>query len=361
MNRKWSREELEQFGQYVMDWSIIHPRPMPWKYFSDPYAIWIAEIILQQTRVEQGKEYFVKFLDRFPNLESLARASLDDVMKLWEGLGYYSRARNMHFTARHVWNELGGRFPNNARDLSKLKGIGSYTSAAIASFAFGEKIGVVDGNVKRVVSRYFGITEDINQVATHRKIQDLVTAVVQIHPSADFNQAIMNFGAMACTPRNPICPECPARHSCRAYKSNLVDRIPHKNRPRSKQIRWINFGVYEQNGQIALVQNREANIWKNLYMFPVLGAYPDLTFSLKESKNYETFPYPLIDSLEWNLTHRKLMIQFYRVSSWPASWNLLHNIEFVDHGNLDNFAIPRPLRLFLNQKSRKLGINRKHD
>ena len=209
-----AQEELNRFGKIIVQWSKEHPRPLAWKNFSDPYHIWIAEIILQQTRVEQGTPYFKKFIQSFPDLRSLAQASTEEVLLLWEGLGYYSRARNLHAAARYVYYDLDGRFPDNSADLQSMKGVGPYTAAAIASFAYGEAIGVVDGNVKRVVSRYFNISEDVKLPATHRRIQNLVNKVVANRSSAEFNQAIMNFGALQCIPGQPDCQSCGANKHC---------------------------------------------------------------------------------------------------------------------------------------------------
>ena len=359
MTRQRTSAELEQFGNYILTWSRLHPRPMPWKNFSDPYAIWIAEIILQQTRVDQGREYFQNFIQKFPNLEALAHSPLEDVLIVWEGLGYYSRARNLHHTARYVWYELDGKFPETSAELRKLKGIGPYTSAAIASFAFGENIGVVDGNVKRVVSRYFGIIENVDSPAVRRDIQRLVNRVVEHFPSAEFNQAIMNFGAMACIPRSPDCGICPARKDCQAYAMEVVDKLPLKNRSQAKQSRWLDFGVYIRDGHIAISQNLNANVWKNLYLFPIVGHRSNFKDAIESSQRDRNPQYPLIDKMEWILSHRKLMLDFYQVSEWPPAWN--GNIQLVELEKLNNFALPRPLRLFLKQNSRKLGINHSHD
>lgn len=356
-----SQEEIIQFGNSIMEWARMHPRSLPWKKFSDPYSIWIAEIILQQTRVEQGGPYFEKFIKHFPTLQSLATATPEEVMILWEGLGYYSRARNLHHTARFVWHELGGRFPDNSTDLQRLKGIGPYTAAAIASFAFGEETGVVDGNVKRVVARYFYVAEDVESTAVKRGIQELVNRVVAHIPSPEFNQAIMDFGAMNCTPHNPLCEDCPASQNCQAYNLDVVDQLPVKGKTPVKQERWLNFGVHVDEGRVALIQNTDSNIWKNLHLFPVLGVEDNFR-SVVESPDETISPeLPLLDRMEWILSHRKLNIQFFHLENCPSEWIKNDKIQFVETEKLNNFALPRPLRLFLNQNSRKLGININHD
>ncbi|MBY5958121.1 A/G-specific adenine glycosylase [Membranicola marinus] len=356
-----AQEQIVRFGKLLLNWYTENPRPMPWKNFSDPYTIWIAEIILQQTRVEQGTPYFERFIHRFPDLQSLATASIDDVLVLWEGLGYYSRARNLHETARYVFLELGGEFPDTAAGLQKLKGIGPYTSAAIASFAYGESIGVVDGNVKRVTSRYFNIEQDITSSRTSKFIQDLVNRIVQEIPSAEFNQAIMNFGAMMCVPRQPDCASCPARSTCRAYQLKKVDDLPYKSGTTIKKKRWINFGVYVNQGRVAMIQNKSSNIWKNLFIFPVIGSEKGLGSFLESSKKSKAPDLPLLGKMNWELSHRKLHLQFYLVDQPPTDWEQNGKIMMVESKNLENFAIPRPLRLFLNKISYNLSIKKSDD
>lgn len=352
-----AQDEISRFGKILLNWSSKNPRPMPWKSFSDPYRIWIAEIILQQTRVEQGTPYFERFIHHFPDLQSLAEASVEEVLVVWEGLGYYSRARNLHETARYVFLELDGRFPDNAADLQKLKGIGPYTAAAIASFAFDESIGVVDGNVKRVVSRYFNIDEAVNSTAMHKYIQTLVNEAVNHYPSAAFNQAIMNFGALNCVPRQPDCQKCPANMDCKAYLLDKVEQLPVKSGSQSKKKRWIYFGVYVEDGQIAMMQNHGSNIWKNLYMFPVIGENYDFS-SYEKSKIKRKVPdIPLLDEIEWILSHRRMKIHFYHLRKRPIDWEQKEGIIMVESKNLENFAVPRPLRLFLNKISCKLDLN----
>jgi len=358
-----SKEEIEinQFGNAIMQWSEDHPRPLPWKSFSDPYHIWIAEIILQQTRVDQGTPYFEKFIEHFPDLGTLAKASVEDVLVVWEGLGYYSRARNLHHTARQVYYEMDGRFPDNSTGLQSLKGIGPYTAAAIASFAFGEQIGVVDGNVKRVISRYFDMSDEIGLPATHRKIQRLVNQVVRHYPSAGFNQAIMNFGALMCVPRQPDCTRCPANTFCKAYQLDIVEDLPFKKKSQKKQKRWLYFGIYEKDGQIAMIQNNQSNIWKNLFLFPIIGEKPGFKSSVESHSRRSTPDLPLLGEMEWILSHRRLFIHFYRLDNRPSEWDQKQDIIMVESDKIENFAIPRPLRLFLNKNSRKLGSNLNYD
>lgn len=350
-----AQEELNRFGKIIVQWSKEHPRPLAWKNFSDPYHIWIAEIILQQTRVEQGTPYFKKFIQSFPDLRSLAQASTEEVLLLWEGLGYYSRARNLHAAARYVYYDLDGRFPDNSADLQSMKGVGPYTAAAIASFAYGEAIGVVDGNVKRVVSRYFNISEDVKLPATHRRIQNLVNKVVANRSSAEFNQAIMNFGALQCIPGQPDCQSCGANKHCKAYLLEKVDQLPFKSKARKKPERWLYFGVYIRDGKIAMVQNQRSNIWKNLFLFPMVDGDNSFKSSVETTRQKPRPRLPLLGSEKWILSHRRLNIYFYRLDDWPSEWEENREINMVPVENLDRMAIPRPLRLFLQKNSRILS------
>lgn len=334
---------------------------MPWKNFSDPYHIWIAEIILQQTRVDQGSPYFERFIRRFPDLQTLAAASSEEVLLIWEGLGYYSRARNLHYTARYVWEELEGRFPDTAEDLQKLKGIGPYTAAAIASFAYGEAIGVVDGNVKRVISRYFHFQEPVDRPDVKKQIQELVNRVVQHIPAADFNQAIMNFGALHCIPRRPDCSICPLQQGCQAHQWQVVDQLPVKSRSPVKRNMWMHFGIFIQDGKIALIRNSQINIWKSLYLFPMLGMYPDTSRATDNLGKIPLPQYALYGEMEWILTHRRLKIYFYELDKWDEVERKQDAHILVELEKLNNFALPRPLRLFLKQNSIKLGINSSYD
>jgi len=349
-------DELIRFGKIVMQWSAFNNRPLPWKDFSDPYHIWIAEIILQQTRVDQGAPYFEKFIRYFPDLVTLAEASLEDVLLVWEGLGYYSRARHLHETARHVHYDLQGNFPVDSAGLQKLKGIGPYTAAAIASFAFGEEIGVVDGNVKRVVSRYFNMSGEINSSGTHRQIQALVNEVVVHFPSPKFNQAIMDFGAVMCTPGQPDCANCPASSYCRAYQLDKVNELPVKSRYQKKQERWVYFGVFVHDGCIALIQNKQSNIWKNLFLFPVIDEETGFKHAIESTDRKTTPDLPLLEKMEWILSHRKLNIYLYQLNEPPVKWEQHDEIVMVQSEDLINFALPRPLRLFLIRNSCKLGL-----
>lgn len=322
---------------------------MPWNNLSDPYQIWIAEVILQQTRVAQGISYFLDFTEKFPDVYALAKASEEEVMRVWEGLGYYSRARNLHAAARYVVQECDGVMPDNYQDLLKLKGVGPYTAAAVASFAYEEAVGVVDGNVKRVIARIFGIEESIDEPSVHRHIQAVVNKAIHFFTPSEFNQAIMNFGALQCRPAGPDCSGCPLRDFCVAYLEDLTSELPVRKKNLKKKEKSLHFGIYISGGKVALQKNISSNIWKGLYLFPPVTAQPVETGKTEN-------PLRLMEVTPWILTHMKLRIHYYRLEEYPYEWKETEEITMIKSKNLDNFALPRPLRLFLKKNSRKLGI-----
>ena len=218
-----------QFSKTLINWYSANKRNLPWRETRDPYSIWLSEIILQQTQVKQGLPYFNSFLAEFPTIFDLAKVEESKVLKLWQGLGYYSRARNLHATAKYIANELQGEFPNNYKALLKLKGVGDYTASAISSICFNEVAAVVDGNVYRVLSRYYGITTPINSSKAIKEFKFLAQKLIDKERPAEFNQAIMEFGAIQCKPKNPNCSLCPLNSSCFALQKNIVAQLPVKN------------------------------------------------------------------------------------------------------------------------------------
>ncbi|GAA5220055.1 A/G-specific adenine glycosylase [Membranihabitans marinus] len=351
MYRKNNDLDIQTFSEKMLEWSKKNNRSLPWKDFRDPYSIWISEIILQQTRVNQGLPYFLSFIERFPNVESLAAASEDEVLRAWEGLGYYSRARNLRKAAIQIMDGYKGVFPKTYKDLLSLKGVGPYTAAAIASFAYEFPYGVVDGNVKRVVARIFGYTDDIDASSTVKEIQTLVhEAVSYVLPSA-FNQAIMDFGAMHCLPRNPGCGDCVFQDHCFAFENNMVSTLPFKAKKIKRQSKSIHMAVYTDGTEWVITQENSVSFWKGLYTFPMLSAEQQL--------NIES--YELLDTMEWNLTHRKLTLYFYKIDKNRLFCEENQGWTIVKSENLRKFALPRPLRLFLNKNSCNLGLKENND
>lgn len=260
-----------KFSKKLITWYLQNKRVMPWRETQNPYHIWLSEIILQQTRVAQGLPYYISFTETFPTVFDLANATEDEVLKLWQGLGYYSRARNLHETAKYVAGELHGVFPDNYKDLLKLKGVGDYTASAIASICYQEAVPVVDGNVYRVLSRYFGIKTPINMTQGVREFKDLAIELMDHDEPADYNQAIMEFGALQCKPKNPYCIVCPLSDSCESLKNGWVETLPVKLKKQKIKKRFFNYVVYSIQGEQTIIQQRTGKgIWKGLYEFPLI-------------------------------------------------------------------------------------------
>lgn len=262
-----SNEETHFFRAVLLAWHAGHRRPLPWKGERDPYRVWLSEIILQQTRVEQGLPYYERLIAAYPTVEHLARAPLDDVLKHWEGLGYYSRARNLHAAARHIAFERGGVFPNTFEEIRALKGVGDYTAAAIASFAFDLPHAVLDGNVYRVLARFLGIETPVNTPEAHKRFSALAQQLLDpTHPGA-YNQAIMDFGAQHCRPRQPLCHQCPLAVHCVAFQQGRVADLPRKNPPAPRQQRFFLYAVFQKGDAVWMQQRSAGDIWANLYEF----------------------------------------------------------------------------------------------
>ena len=312
------------FTNLLIEWYLQKKRDLPWRNTTNPYPIWLSEIILQQTRVAQGMPYFYAFLESFPTVKELAIADEQQVLKLWQGLGYYSRARNLHQTAQYIANELDGVFPNSYAGLIQLKGIGEYTAAAIASFAYNEPVPVVDGNVLRVVSRYFGSESDISTGKTKKEFTALAAELLSKEQPALFNQAIMEFGAMHCTPKNPDCENCIFNSSCVALQKGLVGQLPFKSKKIKIRKRYFNYIVLQdKKGNTKIQQRTDKGIWHNLYEFPL--------FETTQEEGFETIA-PLIKndtdfgdsvvsiqeanpiSLIHKLSHQHLYIKFWKVT-----------------------------------------------
>ena len=275
------------FRDGLLEWNrVSNCRNMPWKGEKNPYLIWLSEIILQQTRVEQGLEYYNKFARTFPTIFDLAKAEDQKVLKLWEGLGYYSRCRNLLITARYIAFELGGIFPDSYEGLLKLKGIGPYTAAAIASFAYSLPHAVLDGNVYRILSRYFAIDTPVND-KTNKKFSVLSNKLLCRQDPAVYNQAIMDFGATVCTPKSPACINCPLQQGCTAYKRNEVLKFPVKVNKMKKRKRYFNYMVIESGSGILIRRREQKDIWEGLHE-PVLIESEER--NLSSSELAEHFP-----------------------------------------------------------------------
>lgn len=311
------------FSNSLVQWYLQNKRDLPWRNTTNPYHIWLSEIMLQQTRVAQGLPYFLSFTASFPTVFDLANADEEQVLKLWQGLGYYSRARNLHNTAKYVAFELGGVFPDNYKDLLQLKGVGEYTAAAIASFSYNEAVPVVDGNVFRVLSRYFDIETDIASSGAKKEFTELASELIPKDKPALFNQAIMEFGALQCVPKNPNCEMCVLNSGCLALQKNKVNTLPVKLKKTKVRNRYFNYVIFSDDNQNYIVRKRiEKGIWHNLYEFPQIETEKVANFeeiSKLISEKYDSkFEISSIKPLNNNvvlhkLSHQHLHIQFLKV------------------------------------------------
>lgn len=261
-------------------WYSVNKRDLPWRRTKNPYFIWLSEIILQQTKIEQGLPYYESFVTNFPTIYNLANAKESDVLKLWQGLGYYSRARNLHATAKYIVNELDAKFPDNYKDLIKLKGVGDYTASAIASICFNEVCAVVDGNVYRALSRYFGISTPINSTQGQKEFKALAQKLIDKEDPAEFNQAIMEFGARQCKPKSPDCTVCPLQNGCIALQRNIIKELPVKKKSSKPKKKHFNFLVFISSDRETILEKREGKgIWQNMYQFPLIESQESLGFN----------------------------------------------------------------------------------
>ena len=260
-----------KFSNTLIYWYLQNKRALPWRKSKHPYFIWLSEIMLQQTRVAQGLAYYLKFTEEFPTVFDLAKADESTVLKMWQGLGYYSRARNLHFSAKYIANELNGEFPSTYKEIIKLKGVGDYTASAIASICFNEPTAVVDGNVYRVLSRYFGIATPINSSAGIKEFKALAQSLLDTKQPGTYNQALMDFGAMHCKPQNPLCDTCPFANSCVALEKKLTKELPVKEKKIKITKRYFNFLVIKTDDHKTILKERKGKgIWQGLYQFPLI-------------------------------------------------------------------------------------------
>lgn len=338
------------FSSILIDWYLQNKRDLPWRLTKDAYKIWLSEIMLQQTRVAQGLAYYKSFENHFPTIFDLAKADEQLVLKLWQGLGYYSRARNLHFTAKYIVETFDGKFPNDFSEIKKLKGIGDYTASAIASIAFDKPHAVVDGNVYRVLSRVFGIETPINATEGIKEFKSLAQSLIDTKRPGTYNQAIMEFGAMQCKPKNPNCSDCPLQHICVAFEKKRVDQLPVKLRKTKVRNRYFNYiVVLSSDGKTILTQRTAKGIWQNLYEFPLIETEgisneKEIQKSMEfKSYDFENFELSLYNELPvvHKLSHQHLHTQF-----WILETKNNKN-STVKWEELDNYPVPVLIANFL--------------
>lgn len=324
------------FSKTLITWYLQNKRDLPWRNTTNPYHIWLSEIMLQQTRVAQGLPYFLAFTEAFPTIFDLAKAEEEQVLKLWQGLGYYSRARNLHDTAKHIANTLNGNFPDNYKDLLTLKGIGEYTAAAIASFSFNEKTPVVDGNVYRVLARYFGISTDVASAKAKKEFTQIALELIDPKNPALFNQAIMEFGALQCSPKKPDCSICPLNNGCLALSQKKVEELPVKLKKLKIRNRYLNYILVLDNTNKSIVNKRtQKGIWHNLYELPLIETEhleTEIEIKQKIEQQYSGKTEVALftsENIVHKLSHQHLHIRFWKAVLDKPLENSLHYEELM--------------------------------
>ncbi|MFD2551237.1 A/G-specific adenine glycosylase [Bizionia sediminis] len=337
-----------QLSKTLISWYLVNKRELPWRNTQNPYFIWLSEIILQQTQIKQGLPYYEAFVSQYPTVFHLAKAPEEAVLKLWQGLGYYSRARNLHATAKYIAFHLNGQFPENYKELLKLKGVGDYTASAIASFCFNEVAAVLDGNVFRVLARYYGIHTPINSTEGKKTFKALVSDLIDKKNPADFNQAIMEFGALQCTPNKPDCPTCPLASSCYAHRKNEINQLPVKTKARKPAIKFFNFLVYISDVNTTILEKREQKgIWQNLYQFPLIETPKainkhELLNYIANAQDIQEVSLFNANPIVHKLSHQHLYTKF-----WIIKTNKLPQ-PTVPFADLEKYAVPIVIKNFMD-------------
>ena len=337
------------FTTALLRWFAQHGRELPWRGIGDPYGIWVSEVILQQTRIEQGTDYWLRFMERFPTVKSLADASEDEVLRQWQGLGYYSRARHLHAAAKKIAE--AGRIPKDYSFVRALPGVGDYTAAAIMSFAFGEPYAVLDGNVQRVLARHFGINEPVDSTQGKKLLRALADEMLDHKHPALYNQAIMDFGALQCKPTSPVCEACPLAETCQALKEHLVDKLPIKAKRTSVRDRYFTY-IYTrtEDGKVLLRRRGSGDIWQGLFEFPMIESASKLTSKQVDEFLQSNGQYPLTlvaSDVRHQLTHQRLHADFYCLTLPSADTQL--EGKWVEEKLLDHYALPRLLEKLLEK------------
>lgn len=336
------------FAGVIIDWYQRNKRDLPWRHTSDPYIIWLSEIIMQQTRVEQGTPYFNRFAEKYPTVADFASAKEDDILKLWQGLGYYSRGRNMHHTAQMVMEELGGYFPSNYDSLLKLKGIGEYTAAAISSFSSNEARAVVDGNVFRLLARYFGLDIPVNSGKGKKIFTELANNLIDKDQAGIYNQAAMEFGSLVCRPKNPDCPGCPLRPGCKAYLTNRIKELPVKIKSQKVRERYFNYIIAIDENKILMNKRGPNDIWENLYELPLIETQiPTEPGKLVVQEEFvkafgnNVYIKSVSGPVKHILSHQKLYATFIQIENYSEQFATNNGWMYVKLQDLEGLAQPK--------------------
>lgn len=334
-------------NELLLEWFEQEKRELPWRETSDPYKIWLSEIMLQQTRVEQGLPYYNRFTESFPTIHDLANASEDEVLKLWEGLGYYSRARNLHATAKFVSQKLDGRFPDSHSSILSLKGVGPYTAAAIGSIAFRLPVAAVDGNVHRVLSRYFAIEKSIDDAIVKKEITEIAQSVLDESDPGNHNQAMMELGATVCTPKNPKCDTCPIQDSCIGRQKNVQLTLPIRTKKTKVRNRYFYYLVEEYAGTIAIQKRGDGDVWQGLHEFRLIEKERESQASnIVDELCAEFKVISVSEQFKHILSHQRIYAEFIHLQYKSKPEN---ERKWVSVDELSTFAFPRLITRYLDK------------
>lgn len=357
-----------EFSHILIEWYRANKRDLPWRLTSDPYKIWVSEVILQQTRVAQGLGYFLRFTETFPSVFDLADAHIDKVLKVWQGLGYYTRARNMHATAKYIVENLNGNFPNTYAELIKLKGVGDYTASAIATFAFKERVAAIDGNVYRIMARYFGVDTPMDTSQGQKELRALAqNAVDEQHPDV-YNQAIMDFGGTLCMPKSPKCYECPFIESCAAFRNRRVEEFPVKIKKVKQTVRYFTYLIVEVDGKTLISRRSEADIWHSLYEFPLIETdqMVEVEELAKHKRWKEIFANRSVEvvsiskTIKYVLSHQKIFARFIVVKASKLSAKVSNTYNVVEFEEIHSYSTPRLIEGYIAAESIEKYFTKKH-
>jgi len=340
------------FARAILNWYMVNKRDLPWRNTNDPYSVWLSEIILQQTRIAQGLPYYLKFINKYPTINSLARANENDILILWQGLGYYSRARNLLKTAKFIVDQCNGKFPSTYTELIKLKGIGEYTASAISSICFNERRAVLDGNVYRVISRFYGIDVPVNNHFGKKFYMDYAQKLAPKKSCGDYNQGIMDFGSLICKPKSPLCDKCILEKDCIASKMKNINYFPVKLKKNAPKITHFNYLVLLDSDHMIWMNKIKNGIWKNLFQFPMIESKKELNkIQVLSNEIFKSIvPISNSDIILFNsspiihkLSHKTIYAKFWIL---PVEHSNSNSIKFSD---VNKYPVPRLIEKFLDK------------
>jgi A/G-specific adenine glycosylase len=345
------------FSDKLVKWYLDNKRSLPWRETADPYKVWLSEVILQQTRVIQGLPYYQQFVETYPTVQDLAHAPEQDILRLWQGLGYYTRARNLHKCAKSIIGQHNGKFPENYEELQKLPGIGPYTAAAVASFCFNEPVAVVDGNVFRILSRIFGIETPINSPKGKNTFTTLANELMSKTHAALHNQAVMEFGALFCTPRSPNCQECPFKQTCVAYNRDLINVLPAKTRAKKSRKRYFFYLVVEKDQTLLMKRRNEKDIWHGLFDFVLIEKNKPLRperlmTDAAYAKWFEKMEHVAVSkNYKHILTHQTIHCRFIHLRTKASLPVVQEGLSFYSQEQIANLPKPALISRFLEEQN----------